>query len=156
MMSRMPRLLKGLPSEGRDRLMGAARETSFSGGTRIFEEGFRADRFWVVRTGCVELDLHVPGRRASTVETLGPGDLLGCSWLFPPRTWKLGAEAVSPVRALEFDAGHVLALCEEDPRLGQALAVFVAETVAHRLQAARSRLLNQYGPAGGGFLGPSR
>ncbi|MFD3524834.1 Crp/Fnr family transcriptional regulator [Streptomyces sp. NPDC058653] len=155
-MTRVPRLLKALPAQGRDRLMGVAREVNFPAGTRIFEEDFRADRFWVVRTGSVELDLHVPGRRASTVEMLGPGDLLGCSWLFPPHTWKLGAEAVSPVRALKFDAADVRALCEEDPRLGQALAVYVAETVAQRLQAARSRLLNQYGPAGGDSLGAAR
>lgn len=152
----MPRLLKALPPEGRDRLMDMSRETSFLVGTRIFEEDFRADRFWLIRTGSVELDLHVPGRRASTVERLGPGDLLGCSWLFEPHTWQLGAEAVSPVRALEFDALEVRALCQEDPRLGQALAVCIAETVAHRLQAARSRLLNQYGPAGGSSLGLAR
>ena len=143
-------LLAVLPPEGRERLLELAREVSFPAGTRIFEEGRRADRFWIIRTGSVTLDLHVPGRRAAAVETLGPGDLLGWSWLFPPYSWHLGAEALSPVRAVEFDATVVRALCEADPVLGRALSRRVAEIIGHRLQAARTRLLDLYGPQGSG------
>ncbi|MEU1405738.1 regulator, partial [Streptomyces sp. NPDC005728] len=49
-----------LPAEHRERLMCLAREVSFEAGARLFEEGHRADRFWIVRTGTVALDLHVP------------------------------------------------------------------------------------------------
>ncbi|MDB1087307.1 cyclic nucleotide-binding domain-containing protein [Streptomyces sp. ACA25] len=143
-------LLGELPPEGRERLMATARDVSFPAGTRIFEEGHRADRFWIIRTGSVTLDLHVPGRRAAAVETLGPGDLLGWSWLFPPFSWHLGAEALSPVRAVEFDARVVRELCDTDPVLGRAVARRVAEIVAHRLQSARTRLLDLYGPYGSG------
>jgi hypothetical protein len=66
---------------------------SFPAGARIFEEGSKADRFWIIRTGMVTLDVHIPGRRAATVDALGPGQLLGWSWLVPPHTWQLGAEA---------------------------------------------------------------
>ncbi|WP_031506227.1 cyclic nucleotide-binding domain-containing protein [Streptomyces megasporus] len=150
MISAPTNLLGALPPEGRERLMEFAREVSFPAGARIFEEGHRADRFWVIRTGSVTLDLHVPGRRAAAVETLSPGDLLGWSWLFPPHTWHLGAEALSPVRAVEFDAARVRELCEEDPVLGRAVSMKVAEIVAHRLQSARTRLLDLYGPYGSG------
>ncbi|MGY3061704.1 CRP-like cAMP-binding protein [Streptomyces sp. TE3672] len=40
-----------LPTEHRDRLMRLAREVSFDAGTRLFEEGRHADRFWIIRTG---------------------------------------------------------------------------------------------------------
>jgi CRP-like cAMP-binding protein len=143
-------LLGALPTQDRERLMELAKEVSFPAGARIFEEGGKADRFWIIRTGSVTLDLHVPGRRAAAVETLGPGDLLGWSWLFPPYSWHLGAEALSPVRALEFDATVVRSLCEADPVMGRAIARRVAEIVAHRLQAARVRLLDLYGPYGSG------
>ncbi|MFF3455071.1 cyclic nucleotide-binding domain-containing protein [Streptomyces sp. NPDC002730] len=145
-------LLNVLPPEGRDRMMELATESAFPAGARIFEEGSRADRFWIIRSGAVELDLHVPGRRAVVVEQLGPGDLLGWSWLFPPRSWHLGAAAATPVRALEFDAAKVRALFDEEPELSQALTLRIAEVIAHRLQSARSRLLDLYGPAGGGSL----
>ncbi|MET3984487.1 hypothetical protein ABIC27_002360 [Streptomyces sp. PvR034] len=29
-------------------------------------------------------DVHVPGRRAAVIESLGAGQLVGCSWLFKP------------------------------------------------------------------------
>jgi CRP-like cAMP-binding protein len=134
-------LFGSLPSPGRQRLESLARDISFPPDTRIFDEGDRADRFWVIHTGAVTLDLQVSGRPAPEVETLRPGDLLGWSWLFPPYAWHLGAQAQSHVRAQEFDATVVRALAEADPVFGRALALKVAEIVSCRLQSARSRLL---------------
>ncbi|MDH2388833.1 cyclic nucleotide-binding domain-containing protein [Streptomyces sp. HNM0663] len=148
-----PPLLNDLPAEGRHRLLQLAAETSFQAGRRIFEEGRRADRFWIIRTGAVDLDLHVPGRRAVVVEKLGPGELLGWSWLFPPHLWHLGAEAVSPVTAFEFDAVAVRDLCDDDPVFGLAFTRAVAQLIAHRLTSARTRLLDMYGPSGAGGPG---
>jgi hypothetical protein len=58
--------------------------------------------------------------------------------------------AAGPVRAREFDAAAVRALCEEDPLLGYALARDVGAVTARRLKATRIRLLDLYGPHGGG------
>lgn len=143
-------LLDALPAAGRERLSGTAREVSFAAGERLFREGQRADHFWIVRTGTVTLDIRVPGRRPATVETLQPGDLVGWSWLIPPHTWHMGAEALSPVRALEFDAAQVRAMCDEDADLGRAVAYRVAQIIGNRLHQARSRLLDLYGPYGSG------
>ncbi|MEU2377246.1 cyclic nucleotide-binding domain-containing protein [Streptomyces misionensis] len=134
----------------RDRLTSLAREVSFTVGTRLFEEGRHADRFWIVRTGTVALDLRVPGRRPAVIETLGHGELVGWSWHFPPYIWQLGAEATSPVRAWEFDAASVRALCDDDPEFGRAVAVWVGRVVAQRLHASRVRLLDLYAPYGSG------
>jgi CRP-like cAMP-binding protein len=141
-----------LPAEHRDRLMRLAREVSFDAGSRLFEEGRHADRFWIIRTGTVALDLHVPGRRSSVIESIGHGELVGWSWHFPPFTWHLGAEAMSPVRAWEFDAEAVRSLCAEEPAFGRAIAVWVGRVVAQRLHASRVRLLDLYAPYGSGGL----
>ncbi|MFJ7297417.1 Crp/Fnr family transcriptional regulator [Streptomyces collinus] len=143
-------LATGLTAGHRERLMRVAREVSFDTGTRLFEEGRHADRFWIVRTGTVVLDLHVPGRRAAVIESLGHGELVGWSWYFPPYVWQLGAEAVSPVRAHEFDAEAVRAMCARDPEFGRAIADWVGRVVAHRLHASRVRLLDLYAPYGSG------
>ncbi|MGA5798111.1 cyclic nucleotide-binding domain-containing protein [Streptomyces cellulosae] len=145
-----PSLPRALPAEHRERLMAAAREVSFPQGTRLFEEGGRADRFWVIRTGTVELDMRVPGRRPVVIERLGHNELVGWSWLFRPHVWHLGAEAATPVRAYEFDAASVLAMYDEDPELGREVARWVGEVVAHRLHSARIRLLDLFGPYGAG------
>ncbi|MFB7806383.1 Crp/Fnr family transcriptional regulator [Streptomyces virginiae] len=146
------RINAALPADCRSRLMEFAREVNFDEGTRLFHEGGRADRFWIVRSGTVTLDVHVPGRRAAVIETLGAGELVGCSWLFKPYTWRLGAEAMTPVRAYEFDAVEVRSLMDSDTAFGSALGHWVGQVLAHRLQAARIRLLDLYAPYGSGSL----
>ncbi|MBV7694527.1 Crp/Fnr family transcriptional regulator [Streptomyces sp. TRM70350] len=139
-----------LPAKHRERLMRTAREVSFDEGTRLFAEGRRADRFWIIRTGMVTLDLYVPGRRAAVIESPGPAQLAGWSWHFRPYPRYLGAEALSPVRAWEFDAEAVRALCAQDAEFGRAIAEWVGHVVADRLHAARIRLLDLYAPYGSG------
>ncbi|MGX5210923.1 cyclic nucleotide-binding domain-containing protein [Streptomyces violaceus] len=149
-MTSTTKLSAGLTAEQRERLMRVAHWVSFDAGTRLFEEGRRADRFWIVRTGTVALDLRVPGRRAAVVESLGYGELIGWSWHFPPYVWHLGAEAMSPVRAYEFDAEAVRAMCAQDAEFGRAIAAWVGRVVADRLHASRIRLLDLYAPYGSG------
>ncbi|GAA1244184.1 hypothetical protein GCM10009646_34800 [Streptomyces aureus] len=66
-----------LPAEYRERLMRIAREVSFPKGSRLFKEGGYAYRLWIIRTGNVSLDLHVPARRQVVVETLTNDQLIG-------------------------------------------------------------------------------
>lgn len=138
------KLLTALPPPQRQRLMALAREVYFPEDTRIFEAGGTADRFWVIRSGAVYLYQQVTPLRRVKVASLGAGDLLGWSWLFPPYQWDFTAEAFSPVRAYEFDGPAVLALCVEDPLLGLSLVRSVAEVLAHRLEMTRRQLLEQY------------
>ncbi|MEU5317876.1 cyclic nucleotide-binding domain-containing protein [Streptomyces sp. NPDC021056] len=143
-MTKATKLLTALPPPQRARLMALAREVAFPEDARIFEPGGTADRFWVIRSGAVSLDQQVTSLQRVTVASLGSGDLLGWSWLFPPHQWDFGAVAFSPVRAYEFDAAAVLALCEEDPQLGLILVRSVAEILAYRLETTRGKLLEQY------------
>ncbi|GAA3880306.1 cyclic nucleotide-binding domain-containing protein [Streptomyces lacrimifluminis] len=145
-----PNMLRALSAEHRKRLMFAAREVSIPQGARLFDEGGRADRFWIIRSGRIELDMHVPGRRAAVIESLGHNELIGWSWLFTPHVWHLGAEATTPVRAYEFDATAVRSMCRDDAALGNDVAQWVGEVVAHRLRRARTRLLDLYAPYGAG------
>ncbi|MEW1721949.1 cyclic nucleotide-binding domain-containing protein [Streptomyces sp. NPDC093109] len=151
-MTSATRLLTGLPADRGDMLMRLSHHVYFPQDERIFEEGSQADTFWIIHTGTVALDLCVPGRRRVTVETLGVGDLLGWSWLFPPHQWHFGAEAFSPVRAHEFDAAAVRSMCEADPVLGYALTRTVAQILGRRLEAARTKLLDHYMVHGGSGL----
>ena len=119
-------------------------------GHRLFEEGGTAQRFWLLQSGQVALDLHSPERRGLIVETLGPGDLVGLSWLVPPYQWQFGATAVQDSVAFELNAIAVRAACEEDPVLGYALLRRVMSAASSRLHATRVRLLDLYGAPGTG------
>lgn len=150
-MSTAPRgFLDALPAVHRGWLLGFGHEVMFAAGTVLFEEGDAADRFWIIRSGSVALDVHIPGRGGVVVETLGDGELLGWSWLFEPYRWHLGASTRSAVHAYEFDAARVRAAMEDDPAAGLALFRCIGDQViGRRLRAARTRLLDLYGSTTG-------
>ncbi len=123
-------------------LADTASDVTFAAGHRLFEDGGGATRFWLIQSGHVTLDLHVPGQGRMKIDNIGMGELLGWSWLFPPYRWAFGAVAMGPVEAFEFDGRAVRACCESDPALGYELTRRLARVVAKRLQATRVRLIS--------------
>jgi CRP/FNR family transcriptional regulator, cyclic AMP receptor protein len=136
---------RGLPAGSLSRLAALATSVEIPAGQQIFEEGERAARLWLIRTGRVVLDLRVPGRARLIVETLGPGDELGLSWLSPASQWQFGAYAQLPVSAFELPSAELVDLCETDYELGYQLSRRLLRTAISRLQAARIRILDLYG-----------
>jgi CRP/FNR family transcriptional regulator, cyclic AMP receptor protein len=122
-----------------------AREVTFAAGATIFADGQSAVGCWLIRVGHVALGTEVPGRGQVVVQTLGPGEVLGWSWLVPPHHWHFTATANTPVSALEFDTARLRSLADNDPALGYPLSLGLFEMVVARLQNTRSRLLDLYG-----------
>jgi CRP/FNR family transcriptional regulator, cyclic AMP receptor protein len=133
--------LHGMAREHLDALAAAASDVRFPARHRIFEDGGTADRFWLIRSGRVAIDLQVPGEGPRVLETIGMGELLGWSWMFPPYRWTFGAVTLSPLETLEFDAKAVRDCCATDPALGHELTQRVAQVLATRLQATRIGLI---------------
>ncbi len=71
----------------------------FAEGEIVFREGEEADRVHLIESGNVSLR---PASAMSAVvfETVGPGELLGSSWLLPPHKWHVTAQASGPVTAI--------------------------------------------------------
>ena len=136
--------LAGLTTTQLDRLSYWARKATFHSGTRLFQEGGRADRFWLLREGRVHLETQLPGRGTAIVETLGPQAVLGWSWLFPPYRWHFSAIAVDTTLAVELDGPGVRDLCARDHDLGYELMSRFVNVVVGRMQATRMRLLDLY------------
>jgi CRP/FNR family transcriptional regulator, cyclic AMP receptor protein len=122
----------------------AALPGPFGPGERVFREGAPARGCWLIHSGCIALDLVVPGRGPVVVQTLGPGDVLGWSWLLPPYQWHFGAVAVRPTTMTELDTGQLRLLAEQDSQFGYALTLSLFQACAQRLQATRARLLDLY------------
>lgn len=133
-----------LPSGWLRRLAPLGRPTYHCAGKRLFREDEPADRFWLIHSGFVAVDLHVPGRGDVVVEKLGAGTVVGWSWLLPPFRWRFGAVVAVDIRTVEFDAVAVRAAIGEDPDLGRELEHRFLGVVADRLQAARHRLIELY------------
>jgi CRP-like cAMP-binding protein len=119
-----------------------AKADTYPAGVTMFPEGGPADAFWLLEEGTVALGLHVPGRGDQVIETIGPGTLLGWSWLYPPYRWQFGANTIEPVKAVRFDAAAVRLRCETDAEFGCAIMSRLTPVITERLQATRLRLLD--------------
>src|SRR5579859_6494896 len=62
----------------------------------IFEQGGQADHFYLILSGKVILETFAKDRSTIPIQTLGDGDALGWSWLFPPYQWSFTAVTAAP------------------------------------------------------------
>lgn len=126
-------------------IAGCGANVVFPASGYVFREGRPADRFYVLRHGRVSLEVFLPGRGPRLFQTLGPGEVLGASWLVEPYRWTYDARALERVRAVAFDAICLRAKCEDDPAVGYALMKRFVPVIVERLQTARMQALDLYG-----------
>jgi len=138
-------LLAALSHTHRAALAGIAKREDYNPGTRLFEQGTPANLCWIVLKGCVVIDSDAPDHGRMAVQSIGPGELLGWSWLLPPYRWHFGATVVSPTTAVVIDASELRKLADADPALGYRLALILIDALLNRLQATRTRLLDLHG-----------
>ena len=135
----------GIGSEAVSLLAGCARNVHFRDGAYLFNASDPAQVFYVLRHGTVALEAFVPARGPVLIDTIGAGEILGWSWLFPPYRWHFDGRAVEGVRATAFDAVCLREKADADPALGYDLMRRFAQIAIDRLQATRLRLLDVYG-----------
>lgn len=137
-------LLSKLTSTELDLFEALSREITAPDGAILFEEGADADSFYVIAQGKVALELASAGRSPMIIQTLGPGDLVGLSWLLPPHRWNWRARVVGESRLIVFDAVEVRRHCEENRDLALDVYQVLAAEMADRLHSTRLRLLDLY------------
>ena len=123
-------------------IVGEGAKTATSNvGDVLFQEGEPANLFYLIESGKIALEAHEPGDGTILVQTLGAGEVLGWSWLFPPFVWHFQARAVEPTSIIVLNGGHLLVAAEDDREFGYELMKRVAQVVIRRLQATRKQLL---------------
>lgn len=128
-------------------IAGCGRNVIFNAGDCIFREGEPSDHFYLLRHGRVALEISAPGQNAIRVQTLGPGEIVGASWLIPPYRWAWDARALETTRLVELNAVCLREKCDADHDFGYELMKRLAPAIGKRLQAARLQLLDIYGTA---------
>lgn len=138
---------KGLSAQQLDLLLSNSMAVEFPAGKSIFREGEMANRFYLVIEGAVALEAAAKEKDSvpHLIQTIGAGDVLGWSWLFPPHFWHFDARAVKHTKAIFIYGTRVRELCEHDHDLGYELMKRTAEILIGRLQATRRQLLEQAG-----------
>lgn len=134
--------LRKLKPEHLRLLADSAMRVRFEAGELIFREGDPANRFYLIEEGRVSLEAPRRDEAAVTVQVIGPGDVLGWSWLFPPYYWQFDARAQEPTTAIFFYGTRLREQCEQDHAFGYELMKRMAQVAIGRLQATRRQLLS--------------
>ncbi len=117
----------------------------FGAGQPIFQADSDAEYFCLIDQGSVGLEMFVRGKGVITIETIGAGEALGWSWLFPPYRWHFSARSHAATEAVAFAARVLRQYAEANQSFGYELAMRVGQVMLQRLQATRAKLVNFYG-----------
>ena len=112
---------KGLNAHQLQLVAESAMEMQFEQGQTIFREGSPANRFYLILGGKVVLESELKERGMTPIQTLGPGQDLGWSWLFAPYYLHSSARALEQTRTLVFYGTRLREQCEQDHDLGYVL-----------------------------------
>ncbi|MFO0968952.1 MAG: cyclic nucleotide-binding domain-containing protein [Gemmataceae bacterium] len=129
------------------RLVSGATPFTAKPGQYLARQGTPSHAFFLIQSGNVALGTSGPKGDTITIQTVGPGESVGWSWLVPPYRWQFDCRAVDEVKGLKFDAEWLRAECEQDCELGYQLLKQLAKVLAERLVMTRLRLVQTVGAA---------
>jgi CRP/FNR family transcriptional regulator, cyclic AMP receptor protein len=125
-------------------MVSCASQVHFEAGQHFLRERDAADQFYIMVSGEVQLEIFMLEPGPIQVQTLGPGDVLGWSWLVPPYRWRFDAKAITASDLIAFDAECLRETLEKHPDLGYDLLMRFVMVMEQRLQATRLQLLDAY------------
>jgi CRP/FNR family transcriptional regulator, cyclic AMP receptor protein len=114
----------------------------FEKGQTILRKGEFAKGFYLIESGEVVLESCEESGQPVVVDTIGPGNALGWSWMFPPYVWRFTARAVEHIDAIFFYGTTLREYCEKDHSLGYELLKRTSLVMLRGLQATRDRMLS--------------
>lgn len=118
-----------------------SKRTRFAAEDMLFEQGELANRFYVIKTGHVAIELNVGGRRV-LLQEIGPGEPVGFSWFFNTDTMHFTARALEPLEAVFFYGTLLREECELDRDLGYEMLRRTSQTMLERLEAMNKLLVH--------------
>lgn len=137
--------VKDLEAPYLETICGCASNVRFAPGEYIFKYGEPANHFYFLREGTVVLEAFIPEAASRPLQTIGAGEVLGWSWLFPPYQWHYDARVQEAVRAIAFDGKCLRGKCDKDPKFGYEMMKRFARIMSDRLQATRLQIIDVYG-----------
>jgi CRP-like cAMP-binding protein len=147
LLSRTP-LFAGLEPEYLEYLAAHAAAVNLAADAVLFAYGDEARHFYLVADGRVSVEVAAIEGPALELQRLGPGAVLGWSWLIAPYRWNFQARATARSVVIEFDGPRILARCERDPAFGYELVRRFSALMSERLNFARQKMMEEWKPAG--------
>lgn len=138
------RFAADLPPQTLVEVAALASERVVSAKSVIFREGEICPDLYVVQKGVVALDMHVPGRGAVRILTVGEGELLGWSALLGEGRMTATATALDDTRLAVISGAKLRGLCETNHEVGVRVMQQMATALSQRLVATRLQLLDLF------------
>ena len=136
--------LQGISQRHLETLAGFTQQVTMTAGQHLGREREAANAFYLIQSGRVAIEVQKQDRGTARLQTIGPGEIVGWSWLVPPHFWQFDARVAEPVQALALDAERLRRQCADDHELGYELLTRLINVVAGRLAASRRKLLDLY------------
>ena len=127
-----------------EKFFAIAEKFEFKAGQDVFREGASSLYLYIVKSGRVAVELHVPSKGRRTIYTASAGDVFDWSALVEPRLATASVRAVEDTEAMGLKGGALMDACREDAELGFELYRAITEVIAARLIATRLQLLNVF------------
>ena len=137
-------LFSGLDLQTLTALAMAGHDTTVEAGTWLFLEGEKADSFYLIMNGTIDLKMSVNSGRHEQADLvrLTEYEAFGWSALVQPHTYTLSALTDEDSHLLVIDSEKMLALMDQDSNVGYKLMTRMAETIRRRLTNMHTRFVS--------------
>jgi CRP-like cAMP-binding protein len=120
------------------RLAVGARPFQAAPGELLSRKGKPSRDFYLICRGHVQVEYtDVTTSHEVAVQTIGPGEAVGWSWLVPPYLSHFDCRALDEVEGVAFDASWLREQCEQNHELGYQLMKNLVCVLARRLEACQ-------------------
>ncbi len=114
-------------------------------GEWLVRDGDPAASFYLIYHGKVALEVATAEKPHLTIQTVGPGEVLGWSWLVSPYLWRLDARALKPTQVLAIDGAGFKEALAAHPERGYQFLLRLLPILAQRLENTQIQLLDIHG-----------
>jgi CRP-like cAMP-binding protein len=139
---------EGISDEHLEFLVSVASPLHIEANRFLFRQGSSADCFLVLHNGDMALELHVGAKGARIIQTVGPGEVVGWSWLYPPHRWMYDGRALNTIDCLCLNGEQVRTRMADDHDLGYEILNRFGDVIVQALNRTRLQLLDVYGNGG--------
>lgn len=126
-------------------ISGCAQNKVFKKNEIIALENTAANDFYLIRKGRIAICANVTGKENKTIQTLGEGEIVGWSWLFPPYLWTFKLIAFEVTHVIDLNGKCLREKLDKVPVLGYKLMKRFSQLMIARLNATRLQLFDIYG-----------
>ena len=124
-------------------------EESFKEGEKIFAEGDKGDKLYVILSGAIRISKAIPGIGEEALCVLRPGDYFGEMALIEDSPRSADAIVHEDSSLMSVSKGDLEKLMEKNIAVGNKILWKFVETLSHRLRETNDKIRSFFAMTGG-------